>query len=169
MFNILAKNAKNMQRMFGWLTTIIDELSKANSCDLGANEMRRIIEFLKNSSAIGIQKMKDALDKKCPAEGSTDAEIENFKIEYEKDLVKRFLCYQDKNKNNVLMILAKHIRDGALREMLKNDNTVEHITHDLLAIRNDLNQTLASIIEVNREDMPESLALVLKAEYACHA
>ena len=169
LFNILAKRAKSTQRMFSWLTTIIDELSKANSCDLGANEMRRIIEFLKNSSAIGMQKMKDALDKKYPAKGSTDAEIENFKNEYEKDLVERFLFYQDKNKNNVLMILAKHIRDGALREMLTNDNTVEHITHTLLAIRNDLNQTLTSILEVNREDMPESLALVLKVEYACHA
>ena len=67
------------------------------------------------------------------------------------------------------MILAKHIRDGALREMLTNDNTVEHITHTLLAIRNDLNQTLTSILEVNREDMPESLALVLKVDYAGHA
>jgi hypothetical protein len=35
-------------------------------------------------------------------------------------------------------------------------------------IKNQWGQTLLSLIEVNRECLPESLALVLKHEYGCH-
>ena len=59
--------------------------------------------------------------------------------------------------------------DGALREILTNDNTSALITHSVLAIRSKLHQTVMSIVEVNRDDMPESLALLLKIEYGCHA
>ena len=34
--------------------------------------------------------------------------------------------------------------------------------------RNKLGQTLLTLIEVNRECLPESLALILKREYGCH-
>ena len=34
--------------------------------------------------------------------------------------------------------------------------------------RNKLGQTLLTLVEVNRESLPESLALLLKREYGCH-
>ena len=49
LFNILAQKAEDMDMLFGWIINIIDELSKANFCDLGAKEMRKIIECLKKS------------------------------------------------------------------------------------------------------------------------
>ena len=162
LFNMLCKRAENMKMLFDWLTRIVDELSKANSCDLGAKEMRRVIDFLLKS-AIRVKKEKDKIENNKNMKGVESGE------EYKRRILHEFLRHQDEEGNNVLMILAKHIMDGALREMLTNDNTGEYITHSVLSIRNNLRQTILSIIEVNREDMPESLALVLKVEYACHA
>ena len=163
LFNILCKRAENMKMLFDWLTRIVDELSKANSCDLGAKEMRRVIDFLLKS-AISVKKEKIENNKNM--KGVESGKDYN---EYKRQILQEFLRHQDEEGNNVLMILAKHIMDGALREMLTNDHTMEYITHSVLSIRNNLRQTILSIIEVNREDMPESLALVLKVEYACHA
>ena len=66
------------------------------------------------------------------------------------------------------MVLAKHSLDDTLREMLRNENTIGHITHSLLSIRNNEDQTLMTILELNRKCMSESLSVLLKLEYACH-
>ena len=42
------------------------------------------------------------------------------------------------------------------------------MTHSLLLSRNHANQTLLTLIEVNRENLSESLPVVLKKEYGCH-
>ena len=146
--------------LYGWLTDMVDELSKRNSCDLGAKEMRKVIDFMVKS-AWAVKEERENL--------KNNKERKETMEEFGSRIMKKFLQYQDDDGNNVLMILAKHMMDGALREMLTNDMTTENITHSVLAVRNNLKQTLMSLIEVNREDMPESLALVLKVEYACHA
>ena len=160
LFNILCKKSQKNHVLFGWFLKIVDDLSSANSCDLGAKEMRRVIEFF----------VKSAVANK---EQGIQTGNKNQKVisedKYKRWFMEELLNHRDEDGNNVLMILAKHTMDGALREMLTNDRTVEHITHSVLSIKNKLRQTLISLIEVNREDMPESLALVLKVEYACHA
>ena len=145
---------------FGWLEKIIAELSKTNSCDLTSKEMRKIIQFLLKTASSVKQESNNITNKN---------QIKESEEEFRRRMLKEFFHHKDSEGNNVLMILAKHTMDGALREILTNDNTMEHITHSVLLIRNNLDQTLMSIIEVNREDMSESLALILKAEYACHA
>lgn len=77
-------------------------------------------------------------------------------------------CVTDKDGNNVLMDLAKHMKDDALREILTNQRTSNFITHSILLSKNVLGQTLLTLIEVNRESLSESLPLVLKREYGCH-
>ena len=149
-----------MEKLNLWLIRIIEELSKANSCDLGAKEMRRVIDLLLKS-AVAYKEEKDA-------EKQNNEAIEPVK-DFKKRIIKNFLQYQDDDGHNVLMLLAKHTMDGALREILTNDNTVHLITHSVLSIRSNLRQTVMSIVEVNREDMPESLALLLKIEYGCHS
>ena len=42
------------------------------------------------------------------------------------------------------------------------------VTHQVLLSRNQLGQTFLAMIEVNRENLQESLSLVLKREYGCH-
>ena len=42
------------------------------------------------------------------------------------------------------------------------------VTHQVLLKRNQLGQTFLAMIEVNRENLQESLSLVLKREYGCH-
>ena len=42
------------------------------------------------------------------------------------------------------------------------------VTHQVLLSRNELGQTFLAMIEVNRENLQESLSLVLKREYGCH-
>ena len=139
LFNILTKKAKDMDMLFGWLINIIDELSKANFCDLGAKELRKIIECLKKSFVLWNNDHNKYVHKTCLAEKLTDEAI------MESEASKQFsslLRYTDEAGNNILITLAKHTRDGALREMLTNKNTVNHITHSVLAIRNKYNYTL---------------------------
>ena len=55
--------------------------------------------------------------------------------------------------------------------MLKGQFTTtfsSQVTHQVLSTRNHKGQTLLSLIEVNRECLPESLTLILKHEYGCH-
>ena len=75
---------------------------------------------------------------------------------------------KDKDGNNVLMELAKTMKDDALREILTNNRTANFITHSILKTKNLVGQTLLTLIEVNREALSESLPLVLKREYGCH-
>ena len=75
---------------------------------------------------------------------------------------------KDKDGNNVLMELARHMKDDALREILTNHRTGNFVTHSILLTKNMQGQTLLTIIEVNRESLSESLPLVLKREYGCH-
>ena len=42
------------------------------------------------------------------------------------------------------------------------------VTHSVLLSKNLADQTLLTLIEVNRESLSESLPLVLKKEYGCH-
>ena len=74
----------------------------------------------------------------------------------------------DSRGNNILMELAKNMKDDALRELLTHQSTANLITHSVLLAKNNLGQTLLTIIEVNRESLSESLPLVLKREYGCH-
>ncbi len=75
---------------------------------------------------------------------------------------------KDQDGNNLLMDLAKEMKDDALREVLTNHKTANYVTHSVLVGKNLVGQTLLTIIEVNREAMSESLPLVLKREYGCH-
>ena len=75
---------------------------------------------------------------------------------------------KDEDGNNLLMELAKYMKDDALREILTNGMTANYVTHSILLSTNKLGQTLLTLIEVNRESLSESLPLVLKREYGCH-
>ncbi len=75
---------------------------------------------------------------------------------------------KDKDGNNIMMELAKNMKDDALRELLTNNATANNVTHSVLLTKNVLGQTLLTLIEVNRESLSESLPLVLKREYGCH-
>lgn len=75
---------------------------------------------------------------------------------------------KDGDGNNMLMELAKNMKDDALREILTNNRTQNYVTHSILLYKNTLGQTLLTLIEVNRESLSESLPLVLKREYGCH-
>ena len=81
---------------------------------------------------------------------------------------KEFFVHKDNNHNNVLMTLAKHERDEVLEEMLTNDVTKQFITHDILSRTNKVGQTLMGMIEVHGENMPNSMQILVKLEYACH-
>ena len=76
--------------------------------------------------------------------------------------------FEDGDGNNLLMELAKYMKDDALREILTNGVTANYVTHSILLSTNKLGQTLLTLIEVNRESLSESLPLVLKREYGCH-
>lgn len=78
------------------------------------------------------------------------------------------LLEQDDNGNNILMELAKNMKDDALREILTNTSTSNDVTHSILITKNKASQTLLTLIEVNRESLSESLPLVLKREFGCH-
>lgn len=157
---MLVRKRDSTKKLNTWLIRIIEELSKANSCDLGAKEMRRVIDLLLKSAVI-VKKENDAKMKNNPT-----PEPEN---DFKKRIISDFLKHKDEDGHNILMILAKHTMDGALREILTNDNTIHLITHSLLSERSKLRQTVMSIVEVNRADMAESLALLLKIEFGCHA
>ncbi|XP_023331306.1 uncharacterized protein LOC111703561 isoform X3 [Eurytemora carolleeae] len=79
-----------------------------------------------------------------------------------------FSYRNSETKSNLLMELAKHANDDALRELLVNRVTYGHVTHGVLQHRNIEGQTLLAIIEVNRVYLAESLPIVLKKEYGCH-
>lgn len=78
------------------------------------------------------------------------------------------LLEQDANGNNILMEMAKNMKDDALREILTNTSTTNDVTHSVLITKNKSSQTLLTLIEVNRESLSESLPLVLKREFGCH-
>ena len=84
--------------------------------------------------------------------------------------------------NNILMELAKNMKDDALREVLTNSSTSNYvsillsertnnkkylvivifflqITHTVLLSKNLNGQTLMTLIEVNRESLSESLPI----------
>ena len=42
------------------------------------------------------------------------------------------------------------------------------VTHKLLKLKNNLGQTLLTLMEVNRDSLSESIPIVLKREYGCH-
>ena len=75
---------------------------------------------------------------------------------------------RDPDGNNLLMELAKNMKDDALRELLTNAHTANFVTHTVLLSKNAMGQTLLALIEVNRESLGESLPLILKREYGCH-
>ena len=81
---------------------------------------------------------------------------------------KQSILFEDGDGNNLLMELAKYMKDDALREILTNGVTANYVTHSILLSTNKLGQTLLTLIEVNRESLSESLPLVLKREYGCH-
>ena len=81
---------------------------------------------------------------------------------------KQSILFADGDGNNLLMELAKYMKDDALREILTNGVTANYVTHSILLSTNKLGQTLLTLIEVNRESLSESLPLVLKREYGCH-
>ena len=55
---------------------------------------------------------------------------------------------KDNEGNNLLMDLAKDMKDDALREILTNHRTYNYITHSILLYKNNLGQTLLALIEV---------------------
>ena len=55
---------------------------------------------------------------------------------------------KDADGNTILMELAKNMKDDALREILTNSSSVNHITHSVLLSKNTLGQTLLTLIEV---------------------
>ena len=46
--------------------------------------------------------------------------------------------------------------------------TFFQVTHKLLKLKNNLGQTLLTLMEVNRDSLSESIPIVLKREYGCH-
>ena len=55
---------------------------------------------------------------------------------------------RDPDGNNLLMELAKNMKDDALRELLTNAHTANFVTHTVLLSKNALGQTLLALIEV---------------------
>ena len=151
LFSILAKKSRDTEELYNWIVKVIHQMS--NSCDLTARMMRKIIEFLLKATSYDSSR-------NTQPNAKTPIKTINF---YD------LFLHKDTEGNNILMILANHAMDSALREVLTNDATMPYITHSILSLRNDLNQTLLTIIEVNRKNLSESLALILKAEYACHS
>ena len=82
LFNMLCKKRDSMEKLNLWLIRIIEELSKANSCDLGAKEMRRVIDLLLKS-AVAYKEEKDA-------EKHNNEAIEPVK-DFKKRIIKNFL------------------------------------------------------------------------------
>ncbi|CAM6053917.1 unnamed protein product [Sphagnum tenellum] len=103
----------------------------------------------------------------CELTSRTMKEIVDLSGEFGVDFEELFLV-KDSDGNNLLMELAKNMKDDALREILTNNRTANFITHSVLLSKNMLGQTLLTLIEVNRESLSESLPLVLKREYGCH-
>ena len=157
LFSLMVHKSKSRTDLYGWLLRVVKQMSEVNSCDLTSRKMRKIIEIIK---------------KTCPVPSNDDDSIvahsESLGRKDNSFDFKEFFAYRDMAENNILMILAKYTMDGALRELLTHDETQKHITHSVLNLSNRMNQTILTIIEVNRERMSESLALILKAEYACH-
>ena len=94
--------------------------------------------------------------------------LNQLHFEYSPILKQRTIPFEDGDGNNLLMELAKCMKDDALREILTNGVTANYVTHSILLSTNKLGQTLLTLIEVNRESLSESLPLVLKREYGCH-
>ncbi len=66
-------------------------------------------------------------------------EIIDLSGEYGVDF-SRLFGVRDKDGNNLLMELAKNMKDDALRELLTNANTSNNVTHSILVTKNALGQ-----------------------------
>ena len=170
LFNILWKKSSAIaksgkKKFFSWLQIIIEQMSKNHPAEFTAPKMSRLIQMVKYS--VFPQNTEDAtLENKMPI--SQWRRISKAKSNLE--IWEEFFKYVDKDiGNNVLMILAKHRMDEALREILTNTITKNNITHSVISMRNKLGETLMGMIEVHWEHMVESMSVLLKLEYACHA
>lgn len=103
----------------------------------------------------------------CELSSRTMKEMVDLSGEFGIDFADLF-AVRDQDGNNLLMELAKNMKDDALREVLTNAHTANFVTHSVLLSKNALGQTLLALIEVNRESLGESLPLILKREYGCH-
>jgi len=103
-----------------------------------------------------------------PYRGRHEENLDQRAVQPTRFLSSQLFSLHDSEGNNLLMDLARTMKDDALRELLTNASTSNFVTHTVLRRKNDLGQTLLALIEVNREALSESLPLVLKKEYGCH-
>ena len=168
LFNVLWKKALgNNNKFFDWLFLIINQISKANPSNFTGHTMEKMIKMVENAIN-SAKKTDEPLANKKKLKQRSKKKIET-QCSVSRLVWEEFFKHIDKDGNDVLKILAKHKMDEPLMQMLTNDITKEYITHSVLTRRNNIDQTLMSMIEVHGQEMSDSLPVLVKLEYACHA